>query len=181
MTGARPSPAPDEARTRALRHDSPVGVLVVREFRGAITALEWLKPRPTAGGRAVAPGLNSGETSPLLVEAARQLDEYFIRRRRTFDLALAPAGSSFYQDLWQLMREIPFGRTATYGQLAREMGCAAQPVGGACGANPIAILIPCHRVVAATGLGGFSGGLGLESKRFLLCHEGALEPELDLF
>ena len=94
---------------------------------------------------------------------------------------MAPAGNPFYQDVWRLMREIPFGRTATYGDLARRLGSAAQPVGSACGANPIAILIPCHRVVAANGFGGFSGGAGVESKRFLLHHEGALEPELDLF
>ncbi len=79
------------------------------------------------------------------------------------------------------MCAIPFGRTTTYGDLARQLESAAQPVGTACGANPIAILIPCHRVVAADGLGGFSGGAGVESKRFLLHHEGALEPELDLF
>ena len=79
------------------------------------------------------------------------------------------------------MCAIPFGQTATYGDLARQLKSAAQPVGSACGANPIAILIPCHRVVAADGLGGFSGGVGVESKRVLLHHEGALEPELDLF
>lgn len=181
MTGARRSGAADEAPARALRLDSPVGVLVLREFRGAITALEWLKPRPSAGWRTDSSGPNSGRFSPLLVEAARQLEEYFTRRRRNFELPLAPAGSPFHQDVWRLMREIPYGSTATYGELARRLGCAAQPVGGACGANPIAILIPCHRVVAADGLGGFSGGVGVESKRFLLHHEGAVEPELDLF
>lgn len=181
MTGAWPSGAADEARARALRLDSPVGVLVVREVRGAITALEWLKPRPPAGGRAASSGRNSSEISPLLVEAARQINEYFTRRRRNFELPLAPAGSPFHQSVWRLMREIPYGSTVTYGELARRLGCAAQPVGGACGANPIAILIPCHRVVAADGLGGFSGGVGVESKRFLLHHEGAVEPELDLF
>ncbi len=181
MTRASSSAAPDEARARALRLDSPAGVLVLREVRGAITALEWLKPRSSAGGRASSSGRNSGGISPLLVEAARQLDEYFTRRRRNFELPLAPAGSPFHQSVWRLMREIPYGSTATYGELARRLGCAAQPVGGACGANPIAILIPCHRVVAADGLGGFSGGGGVESKRFLLRHEGAVEPELDLF
>ncbi len=181
MTGTRPSAAPAAERARALRLDSPVGGLVLRECRGAITALEWLKPRQSSRGGAASPGQDAGGISPLLVEAARQLDEYFAHRRKTFDLTLAPAGSPFHQHVWRLMREIPYGSTATYGDLARQLGCAAQPVGGACGANPIAILIPCHRVVAADGLGGFSGGAGLESKRFLLRHEDALEPELDLF
>ncbi|MDX1574831.1 MAG: methylated-DNA--[protein]-cysteine S-methyltransferase [Kiloniellales bacterium] len=123
----------------------------------------------------------SSEGSPLLAEAGRQLAAYFAGERRDFELPLAPAGSALHKEVWRLMCAIPFGQTATYGELARKLKSAAQPVGTACGANPIAILIPCHRVVAADGLGGFSGGAGVESKRFLLHHEGALEPELDLF
>lgn len=193
MTGPAVSSASTTEQVRTLRLDSPTGVLVLRETRGAITGLEWLKPRrPTrrsvhqpdgqparqAGGHG---GPRTCQVSALLVEAARQLHEYFGRRRQVFDLPLAPAGGAFHQDVWRLMREIPFGRTATYGELARELGSAAQPVGSACAANPIAIVIPCHRVVAAKGFGGFSGGSGLESKRFLLRHEGAVEAELDLF
>ena len=160
--------------TGTLCIESPAGLLRLRDSQGAITTLEWL--RPASGS---APQGDSG--SLLLAEAARQLAQYFAGERQDFDLPLAPAGNPFHQDVWRLMREIPFGRTATYGDLARQLGSAAQPVGSACGANPIAILIPCHRVVAANGLGGFSGGAGVESKRFLLHHEGALEPELDLF
>lgn len=181
MTGAMPSPTRGKERSRALRVDSPVGVLLLQERRGAITALGWLQPRRAGDGRGAAPAQDTGQISPLLAEAARQLDEYFCHRRKAFELPLAPAGSPFHQDVWRLMRAIPYGSTATYGELARRLGCAAQPVGGACGVNPIAILIPCHRVVAADGLGGFSGGVGVESKRFLLHHEGALEPEFDLF
>jgi methylated-DNA-[protein]-cysteine S-methyltransferase len=192
MTASPAAPLPEPARgpvrepgrppVRALRLDSPAGNLVVREQAGAIVGLAWLRPRQGAEGRSrPADSGRPGEPSALLVEAARQLHEYFAGRRQTFDLPLSPAGSAFHQKVWRRMRDIPFGRTATYGDLARDLGCAAQPVGSACAANPIAIVIPCHRVVATTGLGGFSGGAGVESKRFLLHHEGALDPELDLF
>jgi len=175
MTAFDPTTAPGGHHSGSTRYDSPAGVLLLRESQGAITTLQWQEPCPSADVPA------GGEGSPLLLEAVRQLEQYFAGEREDFDLPLAPAGNPFHQDVWRLMGEIPFGRTATYGDLARQLDSAAQPVGGACGANPIAILIPCHRVVAATGLGGFSGGAGVESKRFLLHHEGALEPELDLF
>lgn len=181
MTGRLASAAPVARPVRSLRLDSPAGALVVRESQGAIVALEWLRPRRSSGSKDGPGGEASSSVSALLVEAGRQLHEYFASRRQAFDLPLAPAGSPIHKNVWRLMREIPFGRTATYGALARQLGCAAQPVGSACAANPIAILIPCHRVVAASGLGGFSGGDGVESKRFLLRHEGALEAELDLF
>jgi methylated-DNA-[protein]-cysteine S-methyltransferase len=175
MTGPFLSPAPVGAADRSLRLECPAGPLILRESDGAITRLHWMGPASASDVP------KSGEDSPLLAEAARQLAAYFAGERQDFDLPLAPAGSAFHKDVWRLMCEIPFGKTATYGDLARQLESAAQPVGSACGANPIAILIPCHRVVAASGLGGFSGGVGVESKRFLLHHEGALEPELDLF
>ncbi len=156
-----------------LNVDSPVGPLKLSETAGALTAIEWRRSAiPAATGA-------TGHPSPLLTAAARQLDEYFAGRRRSFELPLAPKGSPFQQRVWAEMCRIPYGATARYGDLARALGTAAQPVGQACGANPIPIVIPCHRVVAAGGLGGFSGGAGLTSKRFLLRHEGAL-AELDL-
>jgi methylated-DNA-[protein]-cysteine S-methyltransferase len=183
-TAPASQPGQPNRQARTLRLDSPAGPLILRESQEAITALHWLKSRQPSGESTVpgVPGVPDPSTgSPLLAEAARQLKAYFAGERREFDLPLAPAGSSFHKDVWRLMCAIPFGQTATYGDLARRLDSAAQPVGSACGANPIAILIPCHRVVAADGLGGFSGGVGVESKRFLLHHEGALEPELDLF
>ncbi len=175
MTGPFLSAAPAAAAIRSRRLECPAGRLILRESDGAIARLHWMGPASASDVP------KSGEDSPLLAEAARQLAAYFAGERQDFDLPLAPAGSAFHKDVWRLMCEIPFGKTATYGDLARQLESAAQPVGSACGANPIAILIPCHRVVAASGLGGFSGGVGVESKRFLLHHEGALEPELDLF
>ena len=140
---------------------SPLGALTVFEDAGAIVVLEW--------GRAPA-----AETSPLLDEAKRQLDSYFGGRLRVFDLPLQPRGTPFQEDLWRLLAKIPYGTVLTYGALATRLKSAPRTVGGACGKNPIPILIPCHRVLAAGGfLGGYSGGTGIETKRALLRHEGS--------
>ena len=140
---------------------SPLGALTVFEDAGAIVVLEW--------GRAPA-----AETSPLLDEAKRQLDSYFGGRLRVFDLPLQPRGTPFQEDLWRLLAKIPYGTVLTYGALATRLKSAPRAVGGACGKNPIPILIPCHRVLAAGGfLGGYSGGTGIETKRALLRHEGS--------
>ena len=115
----------------------------------------------------------SGQSTPLLREAARQLRAYFRSELRQFDLPLAPTGGEFQQQVCAAMQAIPFGETRTYGDIAAELGTMPQPVGQACGGNSIAIIIPCHRVLGASGLGGFSGGEGLETKIALLKHEGA--------
>lgn len=107
---------------------------------------------------------------------SRQLEQYFNDGRGTFDLPLASSGTEFQRRVWSLMRAIPAGETRTYGDIARELGSAARAVGQACRANPLPIVVPCHRVVAAQGLGGFAGdtsGRKLEVKRWLLHHEGA--------
>ncbi len=107
---------------------------------------------------------------------SRQLERYFNDGRGTFDLPLAPSGTEFQRRVWSLMRAIPAGETRTYGDIARELGSAARAVGQACRANPLPIVVPCHRVVAAQGLGGFAGdtsGRKLAVKRWLLRHEGA--------
>src|SRR5690606_13127856 len=91
-------------------------------------------------------------------------------------------GTDFERRVWRAMIAIPQGRTQTYGEVARMLGSTPRAVGGACGANPIPLVIPCHRIVGAGGaLGGYSGGRGAETKRFLLELEGALTPEQDLF
>ena len=146
---------------RHLSLDTDTGALTVSEEDGAIVGVSWRRgPAAT--------------DSPLLQEAARQLRAYFAGARRDFDLPLKPHGSDFQRAVWQEMLKIPYGETRSYGDLARATGGIARAVGTACGANPIPILIPCHRILAADRqLGGFSGGKGPATKAFLLSLEGA--------
>jgi len=143
---------------------SPLGPLTALEEDGALVALEF--------GRA--PG--GGET-PLLAEVRRQIDAYFDGRLRRFSLPLAAAGSPFQKAVWAALTAIPYGETRTYGDIAARLGSAARAVGGACARNPIPIVIPCHRVLGATGrLTGYSGAEGIATKRALLALEGAPVP-----
>ena len=141
---------------------TPVGTLCVCSDGEAVTGIRF----------------GAGETNggcPVTGQARQQLTEYFAGQRREFDLPLAPAGTDFQRRVWELLREIPFGETVTYGDLARRLGNprAARAVGMACNRNPIAIVVPCHRVVGSTGsLTGYAGGL--DTKAFLLKLEGAL-------
>ncbi|HUC10782.1 MAG TPA: methylated-DNA--[protein]-cysteine S-methyltransferase [Stellaceae bacterium] len=119
-----------------------------------------------------------GEPHALLIEAMRQLEAYFAGRLTRFDLPLMPAGSPFDKRVWEVMRQIPHGQTRTYGELAMELGSGPRAIGGACGRNRIPIVIPCHRVLARNGLGGFSGGIGLATKRGLLALERDIPGDL---
>lgn len=140
--------------------NSPVGPIGAVTDGQAITQLEW--------------GIDGNLTEgPLYKDMAAQLTQYFAGERQDFELPLAPRGSAFQQEFYAALRAIPYGETRTYGDLAKELGVSAQAIGQACGANPIAILIPCHRVLAADGLGGFSGAGGVEAKVTLLRLEGA--------
>ncbi len=159
--------------------ESPVGRLSITAAGGAVVRIAWSDHE--AGEADGDPGGQPGET-PLLARAARQLGEYFAGERRDFDLPLAPNGTAFQRRVWTEMARIPFGATESYGALARKTGSVARAVGGACGANPIPIVIPCHRVLGADGaLGGFSGGRGPTTKRALLELEGVTPREPDLF
>jgi methylated-DNA-[protein]-cysteine S-methyltransferase len=113
--------------------------------------------------------------TPLAMEAVRQLRAWLRDAAFEFNLPLAPAGTAFQRRVWQQIAAIPCGETRSYGELAVTLRSAPRPVGGACGANPYPIVVPCHRVVAAGGgLGGFArarGGFLLEVKRWLLDHE----------
>ena len=154
---------------------SPIGRLSITEANGAVVRIAWAD-RQIGDARA-----QTGET-PLLNRAAEQLGEYFAGQRRDFDLPLDPAGTPFQRRVWIEMARIPFGATESYGALARKTGSVARAVGGACGANPIPIVIPCHRVVGGDGaLGGFSGGAGSTTKIALLELEGVRTREPDLF
>ncbi len=145
----------------SLSMPSPVGQLTIDEADEKIVAIRWADAA-------------SGNGSALLAEAARQLDAYFEGRLRRFDLPLMPAGSPFETRVWTAMQTIPFGETRAYGDLASAVGSAPRAVGRACGKNPIPIVIPCHRVLARGGLGGYSGAGGLATKQRLLALEGAL-------
>ena len=136
---------------------TPLGDLTLSEEDGAIVALDW--------GR----GRDQAET-PLLLRARDQLQDYFDGTRTVFDLPLAPQGTAFRRKVWDALLRIPAGETRSYVDIAREVGCRApRAIGQANGANPIPIIIPCHRVVAADGsLGGYSGGEGEATKRYLL-------------
>lgn len=136
------------------------GTLVLVEQDRHITGLTW--------------GCGTGEESTkLLEEARRQLVAYDAGRLETFDLPLRVNGSDFQRAVCAALLAIPYGQTCTYGDIAKALGVPAQAVGQACGGNPIPVIIPCHRVMGAKGLTGFSGAGGVETKVALLRHEGA--------
>ena len=158
--------------TEALTVPSPVGPLTLTSNGEAIVRLAFRDDGMTGG-------MTRGNS--LLRAAAAQLDAYFAGARDDFDLPFAPAGSPFQKRVCQAMSAIPLGQTRTYGALADDLDSSARAVGRACGANPIPVLIPCHRVLAANGgLGGYSGAGGLKTKVFLLKLEGALGLDLCL-
>jgi methylated-DNA-[protein]-cysteine S-methyltransferase len=137
---------------------TPVGPLSVTEENGQITSVGWWPAGPA--------------TSALLEVALDQIAAYFAGQRQEFDLPLAPA-TGFAAAMRAAMLAIPFGETRTYGDLARALNVSPQAVGQGCGANPLPLIVPCHRVLGATGLGGYSGRGGAETKVALLRHEGA--------
>jgi methylated-DNA-[protein]-cysteine S-methyltransferase len=137
---------------------SPIGDLTLSEETGSIVALDW--------------GWGRDQTeTPLLRAAREQLFAYFDGALSAFDLPLDPPGTQFQKRVWQALCAIPYGRTRTYAETAARVGTIARAVGQANRVNPIPVLIPCHRVVATTGLGGYSGGEGLHTKRWLLALE----------
>ena len=158
---------------QALRYtylDSPVGGLLLAGDEEMLHYLSFPK-----GHKAFGPKDGWLRDDTILREARAQLSAYFAGDLRVFDLALAPHGTPFQMAVWKVLATIPFGETRSYGWLAREIGAdirASRAVGAANGANPIPIILPCHRVIGATGkLTGFGGGI--ETKKFLLELEGA--------
>jgi methylated-DNA-[protein]-cysteine S-methyltransferase len=140
-------------------YDSPLGALTLTAESGVLTRLEWRRT-------AAMPG------SDLLDAAIAQLAEYFDGKRQVFDLPFE-FGTGLQADVRRAMIAIPFGRTRIYGDLAKDLGVPAQAIGQACGANALPILIPCHRILGSSGLGGYSGAGGVETKVALLRLEGA--------
>ncbi|WP_158968905.1 methylated-DNA--[protein]-cysteine S-methyltransferase [Chachezhania sediminis] len=140
--------------------DTRFGTLCVTEDDGAIVRLTWADDTHDAA-------------TALLREAVAQIRAYEAGELKVFDLPLAVRGNDFQKAVCAQMSAIPFGETRTYGDIAKALGHPAQAVGQACGRNPIAVVIPCHRVMGARGLTGFSGGEGVETKVQLLIHEKA--------
>jgi methylated-DNA-[protein]-cysteine S-methyltransferase len=137
---------------------TPLGPLTLSEEDGAIVAVDW--------------GWGRDQTeTPLLRHSREQMQAYFDGALQTFDLPLAPTGTTYRRRVWQALSDIPYGQTRTYQQIAAVAGGSPRSVGGANGANPIPIIVPCHRVVATGGIGGYSGCNGIVTKRFLLTIE----------
>ena len=144
--------------------DTPIGPLLVARNGAGISDIHFAK-----GGRRAEPRDEWTRDDRAFDDVRTQLDEYFAARRRTFDLPLAPHGTPFQLDVWNALRTIPYGATWSYAQLAAAVGRpgAARAVGAANGANPLPIVVPCHRVIGANGsLTGFGGGIPV--KKYLL-------------
>lgn len=139
---------------------TPVGMISLVEDAGAITDVRW-------------GGATSGDQTPVLQEAVRQVQAYFAGDLTRFTVPMSPKATPFQHVFYEALFSIPFGETRTYGEIAKMLDVPAQAIGQACGANPIPIIIPCHRVLGADGLGGYSGLRGVETKVWLLKHEGA--------
>ena len=150
---------------------TPVGELTLVASERGLRAVLWPNERP---GRVQLGESTVGNATAdaVLAEAVRQLEEYFRGERRAFDLPLDPVGTEFQQQVWQVLRTIPYGQTISYGELAARLGDKnkSRAVGAANGRNPISIIVPCHRVVGSTGkLTGFAAGV--DTKDWLLRHE----------
>ena len=145
--------------------NTPVGRLVL-ESAGDVLIGIWLPNKTKLAGS------SDHDAPPVLKDAATQLEEYFARERTEFDIPMELDGTSFQKQVWAELSRIPYGTTISYGELARRVGRPKGPraVGQANGRNPVPIIVPCHRVVASNGLGGYGGGLPM--KRALLAVEG---------
>ena len=150
-------------------HPVPFAVLGIRTNGKAVTGVRYLSGD-------VAP---SPPKSSLAREVVRQIECYLVEPDYVFDLPLEIDGSEFRKRVWKVMCEIPAGKTMTYGEVAERVGSAPRAVGGACGDNQIPLIIPCHRIVARNGIGGFmhtTGDIELGIKRWLLAHELGTVP-----
>ncbi|MXZ10522.1 MAG: methylated-DNA--[protein]-cysteine S-methyltransferase [Gemmatimonadetes bacterium] len=154
---------------------SPLGPLTVLASDNGVPAIAF------EGDRTEQAKINLPRTEdhPIINATTEQLAMYFEGTLKVFDLPLDLRGTNFQKRVWKLLLEIPFGETRTYGDIARALGNAgaSQAVGAANGKNPVAIVVPCHRVIGASGhLTGYAGGM--EKKKFLLTHEGVIQPTL---
>ena len=154
-------------------HPTPVGLLTLVASDRGLRAILWPKVSPQRAG--ISPRPRRDPDHPMLRRTAQQLDEYFAGSRTSFDVPLDLDGTRFQLAAWRSLADIPFATTTTYGQQAGALGIprAARAVGAANGANPVCIVLPCHRVIGANGsLTGFGGGLPV--KQWLLDHEAQM-------
>ncbi len=164
----------DAAVTTKLK--TPIGVLHIAATPKGVSQLDFVMPRRGRNSSRSAKTPAARQARAHIARAIRQIREYFSGRRKEFDLPLDLHGTPNQQMVWQGLMEIPFGKTKSYGQLADEIGMprAARAVGTSCGRNPVAVIVPCHRVIGTDRtLHGYGGGLW--RKRFLLEHEGVTE------
>lgn len=152
-----------------VRMDSPIGRLEITALRGKVVGVEIERNGHLAHEK------EAEVSSPVLVKAVKQLDEYFAGKRKTFAVPVDLSGTDFQKSVWTAVDGIPFGQVLSYGEVGHETGraTAGRAVGGAVGANPVPIIVPCHRVLASDGrITGYSGGNGIATKAWLLDHEG---------
>jgi methylated-DNA-[protein]-cysteine S-methyltransferase len=171
MTSTATPPLPTKERVR-LAVPSPIGTLVLEGDEHALTDVLLPGSERASAHEGAEHDLNAAPRA--LADAAQQLFEYFAGERTTFDLPLRAAGTPFQREVWAKLAEIPYGETISYAELAASVGRphAFRAVGSANGANPFAIVVPCHRVInSGGGLGGYAGGL--DAKRTLLALEAS--------
>lgn len=142
----------------------PHGVLQLEASDAGLTLVEWVKAE------------GQSDKHPLIVQAQKELTEYFNGKRRDFDVPLDVEGTAFQCKVWAAIGAVSFGKTITYGALAKKLKTSPRAVGGACGANPVPVIVPCHRIVGSDNkLTGYTGGSGVKTKQALLNLEQALE------
>ncbi len=147
--------------------DSPIGRLAIHTRDGKVTQVDYGVRRE----------VTRNLTDPLHRKIKQQVQAYFSRASSRFSLPLALQGTPFQLKVWRALQAIPVSQTMSYGELASRLHSSARAVGNACRANPVPLIVPCHRVIAKNGIGGFSGatqGKPIDRKRWLLAHEGAL-------
>ncbi|MEW6277565.1 MAG: methylated-DNA--[protein]-cysteine S-methyltransferase [Candidatus Eremiobacterota bacterium] len=149
--------------TRCVTLESPLGRMLAVAREGRLTGLYFVDQKYAPAN------WRETESDQVLLEACRQVEEYFAGRRREFQLSVDPEGTRFQREVWDALVRVPYGETRSYGQIAREIGnpAAVRAVGAAVGRNPLTLLVPCHRILGANGaLTGFAGGT--HRKRALL-------------
>ncbi|MEN8106370.1 MAG: methylated-DNA--[protein]-cysteine S-methyltransferase [Pseudomonadota bacterium] len=151
--------------------DTPPGRLGIRLHGRQVTAIDYV-----SGRTRLRPA-----NSPFARQVVRVLQAWFNNPDTALDIPVSCSGTAFQQRVWAALQQIPQGQVRTYGELASQLGSGARAVGNACRSNPVSILVPCHRVVSAAGIGGYGGHTGgpvLDRKLWLLRHEGTLPPAL---